>query len=372
MGCLIVPTCFYIEVKFKLLEKKNKVIYLVLIIVGTFIISPITIFANDSSDKSKTAATNVGFSVTPIQPDTQVDKNISFFYPALEPGINQNLKLQIRNTSDEDLSLDIDFVNAVTGINGNIDYNQKNAKVDESLDYPLSDIVKISNKAITLKSKETKDITISITPKQQSFPGVKLGAIRVLKHQDKKNQKGIVTNYGYTIGLLATEDKKPFNIGGDLKYKNTGVKIINGRKTASTVLQNPNPYVIQDLKMTSTLYKKGEKNPYGEKNLENMSVAPNSSFEFPIDLGLKNLEPGKYIVKIHGENDQDSWDWNKEFTVSKSAANKLNKDAAYKLILPKSYYYCLTALLVFTIMIFVAQFILVMQERKGGKSNAPE
>jgi len=165
-----------------------------------------------------------------------------------------------------------------------------------------------------------------------------------------------VTNYGYTIGLLVTEDKRDFNSGGDLVYKQTEAKIINGRKTASTVLQNPNPFVIQNLKMTSTLYKKGDKEVYGKKNLENMSIAPNSSFEFPIDLGLKNLDSGTYTVVVHGENDQN--------TVSQKDADQLNKDAIYKLMLPKIYYYCLIALVVFTILIFIAFFILGIQERK--------
>ncbi|HGS8667743.1 DUF916 and DUF3324 domain-containing protein [Enterococcus faecalis] len=351
---------------------KKTIFSLAFLVLGIATLSPSTTFAEDNPAQKKSAETNVDFSVKAIQPDTQVDKNISFFYPALQPGEKQELRLQISNTSESKLSLDIDFIDATTGINGNIDYNQKNAKLDESLDYPLSDIVKVSDNTLTLEKKETKTITVSVTPKNESFSGVKLGAIRVLKHLDKKKQTGIVTNYGYTIGLLATEDKRAFNVGGDLVYKQTEAKIFNGRKTASTMLQNPKPYVIQNLKMTSTLYKKGEKEAYGKKNLENMSIAPNSSFEFPIDLGLKDLEPGTYRVEIHGENDQDSWDWTKEFKVSQKDADKINKDAAYKLTLPKIYYYSLTALLVFTILIFVAQFILVVQERKGGKSNASE
>ncbi|EIA6647559.1 DUF916 and DUF3324 domain-containing protein [Enterococcus faecalis] len=349
---------------------KKTILRLTFLVFVLLTIAPTSALAENSSDQKKSPETNVDFAVKAIQPDTQVDKNISFFYPALEPGVKQDLKLQVSNTSEEKLSLDIDFINATTGINGNIDYNQKNAKLDESLDYPLSDIVKISDDTLSLEKKETKNITISITPKKESFTGVKLGAIRILKHMDKKKQTGIVTNYGYTIGLLATEDKRAFNVGGDLVYKQTEAKIFNGRKTASTMLQNPKPYVIQNLKMTSTLYKKGEKEAYGKKNLENMSIAPSSSFEFPIDLGLKDLEPGTYRVEIHGENDQDSWDWTKEFKVSQKDADKLNKDAVYKLTLPKNYYYCLIALLVFTILVFIAQLILVMQERKGGKSNA--
>jgi preprotein translocase subunit YajC len=351
-------------VKVNLQILKKAILYLIFFLLGVSILLPMDTFAEDSSAKKKTSETNVDFSVKAIQPDTQVDKNISFFYPALQPGVNQELQLEISNKSDKELSLDIDLINATTGVNGNIDYNQMNAKLDESLDYPISDIAKVSDSTLTLKKNETKKITILITPKKEPFTGVKLGAIRVLKSLDKKKQAGIVTNYGYTIGLLVTEDKRDFNSGGDLVYKQTEAKIINGRKTASTVLQNPNPFVIQNLKMTSTLYKKGDKEVYGKKNLENMSIAPNSSFEFPIDLGLKNLDSGTYAVVVHGENDQNSWDWTKEFTVSQKDADQLNKDAIYKLMLPKIYYYCLIALVVFTILIFIAFFILGIQERK--------
>lgn len=346
-------------------------IYLSLIFfsVGLLTFFPTITLAQDEAKETKTPETNVEFSVKAIQPESQVDPNISFFYPAIEPDKKQELKLEINNRSDEKLILDIDLIDAATGINGNIDYNQKNAKLDESLDYPLSDIAKVSTDSLTLKKQETKTISIYIEPKKESFPGVKLGAVRVLKHVDKEKRSGIVTNYGYTIGILVNEEKKAFNIGGDLVYKKTAAKIVNGRKTASTNIQNPKPYVIQNLEMTSTLYKDGEKTAYGKKSLENMSIAPNTSFDFPIDLGLKNLEPGKYQVKINAKNDQDTWQWVKEFTVSQEEADAINEEAVYKLILPKIYYYAFLVLILLTFSITALLIFLTIKKRRIEKKK---
>lgn len=327
-------------------------------------LTPSKVLAAEATKESDSSQNNVDFSVRAIQPESQVDSNISFFYPAIEPNQKQELQLEITNLSEEVLELDVDITNATTGINGNIDYNQTNATFDESLDYPLSDIVKLTTNTVKLDKKETKIITVEVSPKTEPFPGVKLGSIRVLKHTDKKNKNGIVTDYGYMIGILLTEDKRGFNVGGDLVYKKAAPKIINGRKTAAITLQNPKPYVIQNLKIAANLYKDGEKEVYGKKSLENMSVAPNSSFVYPIDLGLKNLEPGKYRVEIEASNDQDSWNWTKEFTVSQKEADQANKDAAYKLTLPKQYYYLAILLLVLTLLTGVLQIILSVKNKK--------
>ncbi len=321
------------------------------------------------AEKDTVVEKNVGFSVQAIRPETQVDPSLSFFYPAVVPGEKQILQLKIVNTSGEKLALDLNIVNASTSINGNIDYSQVNAQLDESLKTPLTKLVSIADPSLTLKKDETKVVEIKISPSAEAFSGVKLGAIRVLKHLDEgKKNKGVATNYGYTIGILLTEDKKPYNVGGDLLYKTAAAKIINGYKTAAVNFQNPNPYVIQNLEMSAKLYKKGSSKVIGEKNLENMSIAPNTSFDFPIQLGLGNLEAGSYRVKITAQNDQDFWNWDEEFTVSPKQASEVNKKSVYKLTLPKMYNYLFALLAGLTIAaIALLQFFSLKNKKKQKK-----
>jgi hypothetical protein len=339
------------------------------IFLGALIVFCLGVFPiKGNAKETETSQQNVGFSVQAIRPESQVDTSLSFFYPALEPSTKQDISLKISNTSEDELVLDLDIVNATTGVNGNINYNQKNAQLDESLEYPLTDIAKLETDSVTLKSGETKTVTITINPKAEEFPGVKLGAVRVLKHSDEKEKKGISTNYGYTIGLLLTEDKKPYNIGGDLVYKTSKAKIINGYKTVATSFQNPEPYVIQNLKMEAKLYKDGSQEVIGQKSLENMSIAPNSSFDFPIQLGLGDLVAGKYRVKVTASNDQDSWEWDETFTISDKDAKDVNDSADYKLTLPKIYFPILIGLSLTTILLILWLFILSHRNNvKGAK-----
>lgn len=326
----------------------------------------IILIPTSASAEKTNVGQNVGFTVQAIRPETQVDTNLSFFYPAVLPNEEQTLELKIVNTSDEKLTLDLSVVNAATSINGNIDYSQANAQLDESLKTPLTDLVTIKESSISLNKAETKLVTLKVKTAAATFSGVKLGAVRVLKQVDKaKKTKGITTNYGYTIGIMLTEDKKPYNIGGDLVYKKAAAKIVNGYKTAAVAFQNPKPYVIQNLKMSAKLYKKGSSKAIGEKALENMSIAPNTSFDFPIQLGLGNLEPGTYRVTVNAENDQDSWDWEKEFKVSEQQAAAVNKNSAYKLTLPKGYYYSLIALAVLTVAVGALLLFFSLQTKKA-------
>lgn len=291
----------------------------------------------EESDKvSSDVATRAGFTVEAIQPETQINKDVSFFYPKLEPEQDQILKVKVISTQKEKTTVNIYLTNAVTNSFGQVDYGQKQAVLDESLEQPLTDFTSVKQKKISVENFEEKIVEVLINPPKKTFPGIRLGAVCFEAEPDEKEEQSGVTNtYGYKIGLVLNEDLKPYDNGGEIKYINVEPTVRNGEKVVAMKVQNPNPYLLTEVTMETNLFK--DDNQIASEKLEHMSIAPNSSFEFLTKLGYEDLKPGKYKIVAHATDGKQEWDWEMEFEIDDMTAKRVNKEADYKLVLPKLY-----------------------------------
>lgn len=57
-----------------------------------------------------------------------------------------------------------------------------------------------------------------------------------------------------------------------------------------------------------------------------MKMAPNSNFDFGIDLENQPLKEGKYRLKMTATNGVETWTWDEAFTIGKEGQS-LNKEA---------------------------------------------
>lgn len=289
-----------------------------------------------------------GFSVEVIPSATQIDKKFSFFYVHVKPKEIQPLKIKLRSTKKEKVIVNISITNAFTNSYGNIDYGQKN-EVDESMKTPLTQMVKPKQKKITLENFEEKIITLNVTPPEKEFQGVRLGAVSLVAENSDEKKK-VSNTYGYKIAIMLNETLANYNRGGDLKYKHVGPRLDYGQKVVDFTMQNPYPFVIDQLTVSSTLEKKNNKKIIASNKRKNVSVAPNSTFSFLTYLGPDSLKPGTYKLTVDASNEANqNWHWTKEFVVTNDQARKLNKEATYKLYLPKIYKYLGVLLLILTV-----------------------
>ena len=115
--------------------------------------------------------TTTGFTVETIQPETQVDKNLSLYYISVKPNEPQTIQMKIISTQKEKKTVEIFINDAVTNKSGRIEYGFKKPILDESLKTPLTSIAKVkdSMKKVTVANFEEKIIEIEVTPPKESF-----------------------------------------------------------------------------------------------------------------------------------------------------------------------------------------------------------
>lgn len=289
------------------------------------------------NSKESSLADQTGFTVESIQPDTQINKDYSFFYIRVAPGEKQTLQVKVSSKRKEPSKVKIFVNNAVTNTMGQIDYGQSNVVLDKSLTIPLTDFVRPKEKEITVQNFEEKIVELAVEPSEAHFSGVRLGAVVFQSADKKKDASGVESTYGYKIGILTSEELKPYNEGATLKYEKVKARLQNGEKVVATTVQNPEPFVLENLTMKSELRRKGEKKAVASQHLTGMKIAPNSSFDFLTYLGIDQLKSGRYQIEMKASDGSQQWNWVKEFEITDKQANQMNKEAAYQLTLPKLY-----------------------------------
>lgn len=288
---------------------------------------PVGAFANDQE--------NIGFTVESIQPNTQVDKSMSLYYFSVEPSTHQTIKLKIISQQKQRKKVSITVTDAITNKNGNIDYGQESPDLDESLDDPISSFVKVKKgmETISVENFEEKIIELEVNPPKSKFEGVKLGAVRIIA-EDDDSKKGTITNkYGYTIALMVTEDNNDYKTGGDIRLKKVWPGIEDGKKIVKLPIQNYLPKVIKNVAISGFITKKDSKRKLTSKEIEAADFAPNSVLPFNISLGLESLSPGIYTVHVKAKQNERNWSWKQDFEITEATANKMNKQATFKLVL---------------------------------------
>ncbi|EOL46406.1 DUF916 and DUF3324 domain-containing protein [Enterococcus caccae] len=278
----------------------------------------------------------LGFVVQAIRPDTQLEINKSYFFIETKPDESQVLKVKVKSTQNEPTKIKVFVSNGTTGSTGKIEYDEPTKELDASLKDPLTEIVQISEPEIELASFEEKIVELVVTPPKQSYEGVKLGAVvfETVEDQEKTKKQTISNKYQYKIGLVTTETGEEYKNAKNLELASAKLGLHLGRKQVAAVIHNPEPKIAENLKIEATVTKKGSKNILKKQTVENARMAPNSTYEFSVDWGVDAIESGDYTLKVHTQNDEEDWKWEKDFSVSGETAKKMNEETVFKLESP--------------------------------------
>ncbi|WP_348921762.1 DUF916 and DUF3324 domain-containing protein [Enterococcus rotai] len=277
---------------------------------------------------------NLGYTVTLVQPNTQIDPNKSYFYVKTTPGEAQTLEVRIKSTRKENVRIKIYGTNAITGDGGTIEYSDDKSYYDSTLKEPVTSMLKFPTPEITVGNYEEKTVKIQLTPSKEKYDGVKMGAIVFALDQGEKAKSGVSTEFSYRVGLITSQSGDEFNNAQTLNMISAKASIKRGKKMVLANLQNPEPKVLENLSIVGTMTKKGTDEVVKRKSVENYSMAPNSSFDFEIDWGIANLPSGTYTLKLDASNDYQEWQLSKEFTITNQQAKKMNEESAFKIITP--------------------------------------
>lgn len=295
-------------------------------------------------------ADTYNFSAQPIQPDTQVDKEQSYFDIKVEPEKEQELVVKLFNDSDKDIKVNTSISSSTTNSNGVVEYSPNDIKKDDTLRYDLADLVE-TEEQVVIPKKGFYDLKLKVRPPKEIFEGIIAGGITLKEEkEDQKdpevNENGLAikNEYAYVIALIMhSEDTR--EIEPELNLKEVYPAQINARNAIVSRFQNPKPTYINNVSITSTITKAGKKEPFMQEEQENMQIAPNTTFEYPIIQEGTKLEAGDYLMDVtlyankkddgeyeHGKDEegnsihyQNKWTYSQKFSITREKARELNK-----------------------------------------------
>lgn len=299
--------------------KNNNYLFLFVIITG-FLIS----IGNPAA-----SAADMNYSVKAVIPENQIDQSKTYFDLKMAAGEQQEISLEIENSSEQDVTIQVDMNTATTNRNGVINYGESKGSKDSSLTYDISKLITGENEVVLLP-KEKRTVNYMLTMPKKSFDGILLGGFYIHKKmtqeeiESEKNVQ-IKNDFSYIVGVKLTEtDKK---IEPDLELNTITPGLQNYQTVVNATLQNTSPIIISGMTVDAKVSKEGSDKILHETKKDNQSMAPNSSYEFPISWDNQELKPGKYNLRVKAiDGNNHEWQFSREFEI-KSDAKKFNKEA---------------------------------------------
>lgn len=277
-------------------------------------------------------STQATFTISPLDEETGQVRS-SYYDLMVQPKEKKKLTIRVFNNSDKETQIIMSANNGATNDNGITSYLGTEER-DSSLKIAFTDLVSEKEQEVTLPANSHKDISVQVQLPEESFEGEILGGLRVtskndnFSQNDTQNQEAAVTNnIAYTIGVVLRESDK--SILPNMNLLGVGVEQRNSRNYISSNLQNEAPRIIKELKAEQKVYKKGTDTVLYEASNSNMRMAPNSNFNFGINLENQPLQAGEYTLKISGTADEVPFSFEQDFIIDKEEAKELNRNSVY-------------------------------------------
>ncbi|MGO2962839.1 MAG: DUF916 and DUF3324 domain-containing protein [Carnobacterium maltaromaticum] len=273
---------------------------------------------------------NMAYSVKANIPENQINKEITYFDLKMEPNQKQEISLTVNNSSDQKTTLLISPNVAMTNQNGVIDYSQSKGKLDSSIKTPLTSIISEAQE-VDLEPNQTKEVVFTIQMPGKEFDGTVLGGFYITKKEDVNKDKNkeetvqIKNKYSYVIGIQIRENVN--EVKPVLKLNQIKPTLLNYRTAVTANLQNTEATLLKDLNVNAKVMKKGTSTVLHETSKKNLSMAPNSNFDFPINWDNQGLESGKYTLELVASANEEKWEFQQDFEISAKSSKDLNKEA---------------------------------------------
>lgn len=295
----------------------------------------------------ETSAAELRFSVETEIPENQIDKTKTYFDLMMKPDQEQILKVRAANSTDENLVIDVSVKSATTNSNGVIEYGESLTALDKSAPADLSEIIQLKDggESVELPAKSEK--------------------VDETKDKQKENTNGLAieNRYAYTVAVLLRENETV--VQPELSLEKVEPTQRNARSVISATLLNHEAAYLQSMKVTANVKNKKTNNVILEKEQEDMQMAPNSIFNFPIPYEENEMEAGTYVLAMTVEGSGKKWQFTKEFTISKEEAKTFNeKDVTVKKTESKLIYLLIGLLI---LLLIICLFIILRLKKQKNK-----
>ncbi|KMY33361.1 cell wall anchor protein [Lysinibacillus xylanilyticus] len=274
------------------------------------------------------SASEFNFGVYTVIPDNQIDKQKSYFDLKMEPNQKQTLTIQLKNDTEEDVVIEPIIHSATTNINGVVEYGPTSAERDSSLPYELGDLIQ-TEKEITIPAKGSKDLQLNVTMPEEAFDGILAGGItleekKAASKNTEETTKGvsIENKYAYVVGIILQETDE--TVKQDLQLHDVKAGQVNARNVINATLQNPTATYLNRFEVDAKVTKKGKTEVLYKSEKQDMQMAPNSNFEYPISLNGEKFKSGTYTLHVKAKSSKESWEFEKDFTIKGEEVKQFN------------------------------------------------
>ncbi|MGG5337676.1 hypothetical protein IGJ48_000340 [Enterococcus pernyi] len=293
---------------------------LVLIMVFVSLLVPMRVGAEEGT---------LNFYVTPEFSDNQQAGNERYFQLTLAPDTTEKLTLKLQNANTEEKKIKITPHTAYTNVMGVVEYGQDAEKVDPTLKHSLAEMIE-QPEIIELAGNETKTVTLDLNMPKEAFEGFLAGGLRVFEVKEDKTEEttdeegvAIQNEFAYVIGVVVSNNQD--SVQPDLDLLDVFADQLNYRNVISANLQNFTPTFVNRLEVEATVQKVGEEEILYQASQEQMQMAPNSNFNFPISLEGGRFRSGEYLLKMTARSGEEEWQWERKFTIEADEARTLNQ-----------------------------------------------
>lgn len=189
-------------------------------------------------------------------------------------------------------------------------------KKDSSAVFTFSEIAKMP-KEIILPKKSTKIVEDVVEIPKESFDGYVLGGLYFEQKEDKEEKSqgalAVGNRFSYVVGVLMSETDQ--EIKPELALNDVKATQITGNNAVIMNIQNKKPAMIKKLQLDVKLYYENETKPRYENHQESLTMAPNTNFNYKIDLKEQPFVSGNYTVKIKANDGYKDWSWERKFEI---------------------------------------------------------
>ena len=311
--------------------------------------------------------------VTPIQPANQLS-DVTYFDLLVRSDTNQKLQMNVKNTTNKAINVNLKPLNSFTNNNGLITYNEDKIS-EENNGISFTNLVKEKNQTVQIPSGETISVTFEIDISNKSFPGEIMGAFQIeqilgeVSDKVKKKQTSLVleNKYQMVIGVRLRQNLTAIN--PVLHLKSVKPIVFNGEAATSVEIQNNQPIAFGGINIQGYIEnKKSEK--VGSIKLFGYQMAPNSRINLPINFDEKTVESGDYTLFLKIISQRGEWIFEKQFTLTKLEVDSINRRTIYskKYQNNRNHFY----ILLFIILLLLVIILILVCFRKKTKNEKEE
>ncbi|OJG88157.1 hypothetical protein RV15_GL001816 [Enterococcus silesiacus] len=306
-------------------------------------------------------------SVKPILPNNQHNPEATYYDLRMEPNQEQDLALELINTSDKKQQVTLQINDATTNEIGDIDYSDRSKIVvrDKSLKFGLKDIAS-SESEITIPAHETMTTIVHLKMPPNQFNGMILGGIKVVS-SEKSNGEQTSTNQQdhapktYIVAVKLTETDTPITANLNL----LGVFSVKESKKNSikATIQNDQAINLEDIELTAKVYEENSDKLSFQTKLTGYRMAPNSSLTFIINKENQVLQPGNYQIAIAAKSKatNQEWQWDEELRITQAEDKEKDNLAMSK---ESIMFYTIIFVSTFVALLLLLLILLILRKRK--------